>query len=66
MEGELVYDPFCGLGTVPYRAILKGRRGGGSELNTAYFLDQVHYLKSAEREFSMPGLFDFEKAEQSA
>ncbi|RKR46283.1 DNA methyltransferase [Paraburkholderia sp. BL17N1] len=55
---ELVYDPFCGLGTVPYRAILKGRRGGGSELNSTYFMDQVHYLKSAEREFSMPSLFD--------
>ena len=65
-EGDLVYDPFCGLGTVPYRAILKGRRGGGSELNTAYFLDQVHYLKAAEREFSMPGLFDFEEAGQPA
>ena len=23
-----------------------------------YFMDQVHYLKSAEREFSMPSLFD--------
>jgi hypothetical protein len=55
---ELVYDPFCGLGTVPYRAILKGRTGGGSELNPAYFTDQVHYLRSAEREFSMPSLFD--------
>lgn len=57
-KDELVYDPFCGLGTVPYRAILKGRRGGGSELNPTYFLDQVHYLKSAEREFTMPSLFD--------
>jgi len=57
-EGDLVYDPFCGLGSVPYRAILKGRKGGGSELNPVYFLDQVHYLKSAEREFSMPTLFD--------
>ena len=56
--GETVYDPFCGLGTVPYRAILKGRKGGGSELNPAYFLDQVHYLQAAEREFSMPSLFD--------
>lgn len=55
---ELVYDPFCGLGTVPYRAILKGRRGGGSELNPTYFMDQVHYLRAAEREFSMPSLFD--------
>lgn len=55
---ELVYDPFCGLGTVPYRAILKGRRGGGSELNAAYFMDQVHYLRAAERQFTMPTLFD--------
>jgi hypothetical protein len=23
-------------------------------------MDQVHYLKAAEREFSMPGLFEFE------
>jgi len=61
--GELVYDPFCGLGTVPYRAILKGRRGGGSELNPAYFLDQVHYLRSAERQVSMPSLFDALEAE---
>ncbi|RZL40151.1 MAG: DNA methylase N-4 [Rubrivivax sp.] len=58
MPGERVYDPFCGLGTVPYRAILKGRTGGGSELNPGYFLDQVHYLKTAELEFSMPSLFD--------
>lgn len=57
-EGDLVYDPFCGLGSVPYCAIKKGRLGGGSELNPAYFMDQVHYLKSAEREYSMPTLFD--------
>ncbi len=61
--GELVYDPFCGLGTVPYRAILKGRRGGGSELNAGYFMDQVHYLRSAEKQVSMPSLFDALEAE---
>lgn len=61
--GDLVYDPFCGLGTVPYRAILKGRRGGGSELNAAYFMDQVHYLRAAEREVTMPSLFDVLEAE---
>lgn len=64
--GERVYDPFCGLGTVPYRAILKGRTGGGSELNPAYFMDQVHYLKSAERQVSMPSLFDALEAEAEA
>ncbi len=57
--GELVYDPFGGLMTVPYRAIFKGRRGQASELNTGYFFDGVQYLKSAERAFSMPTLFDF-------
>ena len=57
-KGELVYDPFCGLGSVPYRAILKGRKGGGSELNPTYFMDQVHYLTSAEKQFQMPSLFD--------
>lgn len=61
--GETVYDPFCGLGTVPYRAILKGRKGGGSELNPAYFMDQVHYLRSAEKQVSMPSLFDALEAE---
>ncbi|MHB0992702.1 MAG: DNA methyltransferase, partial [Burkholderiales bacterium] len=61
-KGERVYDPFCGLGTVPYRAILKGRTGGGSELSASYFMDQVHYLQSAEKKVSMPSLFDFEDA----
>lgn len=57
---EIVYDPFGGLLTVPYRAILLGRRGAASELNTGYFFDGVHYCKSAERDFGMPSLFDFE------
>jgi len=61
-KGEHVYDPFSGLGTVPARAVALGRTGGGSELNPAYFLDQVHYLKAAEREFAMPDLFDLEAA----
>jgi len=61
--GERIYDPFCGLGTVPYRAIKKGRTGGGSELNPTYFMDQVHYLRAAEKEVSMPSLFALEEAE---
>ncbi len=66
MKGERVYDPFCGLGTVPVRAIKLGRTGGGSELNPAYFLDQVHYLRAAEREVSMPSLFAFEEMEANS
>ncbi|MBY0243440.1 MAG: DNA methylase N-4 [Burkholderiaceae bacterium] len=56
--GDVVYDPFCGLGTVPVRAMKLGRRGAGSELNPAYFADQVHYCRAMERELSMPTLFD--------
>lgn len=64
--GDLVYDPFHGLGTVGVRAIKAGRRAGGSELNPAYFLDQVHYLRAMEREVSMPTLFDFDEIERAA
>lgn len=64
MPGEVVYDPFHGLGTVGVRAIKKGRRAAGSELNAAYFKDQVHYLQAAEREFSMPTLFDLDEPEE--
>jgi hypothetical protein len=56
--GDVVYDPFCGLGTVPVRSMKLGRRGAGSELNSAYFADQVHYCRAMEREVSMPTLFD--------
>lgn len=63
MAGEVVYDPFHGLGTVGVRAIAKGRQARGSELSAAYFADQVHYLKAAEREASVPSLFDLDPVE---
>ncbi|WP_312911024.1 DNA methyltransferase [Stutzerimonas nitrititolerans] len=55
--GEVVHDPFGGLMTVPYRAVLKGRKGSASELNTGYFFDGVQYLQAAEKEMAMPDLF---------
>jgi len=60
-KGEVIYDPFHGLGTVGVRAIKLHRLARGSELSAAYFMDQVHYLRAAEREVSMPTLFDFEE-----
>jgi len=60
MKGETVYDPFGGLMTVPYRAILKGRKGRAAELNPSYFLDGASYCKAAENQISMPTLFDLE------
>jgi hypothetical protein len=63
MKGETVFDPFGGLMTVPYRAILKRRFGVGVELNPKYFLDGAYYCKAAENEMLMPSLFDLEKIE---
>jgi DNA modification methylase len=56
--GQEIYDPFGGLFTVPYRALKLGRRGRAAELSAAYFADGVKYLEAAEREMSMPSLFD--------
>jgi DNA modification methylase len=59
-KDDLIFDPFGGLQTVPYRALKMGRKGRASELNTSYFMDGVKYLVAAEKEMSMPSLFDFQ------
>lgn len=62
--GDLVADPFGGLGTVAYSAILRGRRGLSIELSADYHRDAVLYCKAAEAKVSMPTLFDFEEVTQ--
>jgi DNA modification methylase len=62
-KGDLVLDPFGGIGTVPYRAVLKGRRGYSIELSTDYFLDSVVYCEMAEQKASTPTLFDLAEME---
>jgi DNA modification methylase len=57
-EGEMVFDPFGGLFTVPVRALRLGRQGRAVELNPGYFLDGVKYLQATEANLSMPTLFD--------
>mgnify|MGYP000899802376 CR=1 FL=1 len=57
MPGEVVFDPFSGLGTVAYCAVRMGRRGLGVELNPAYHRDAVGYCQAAEREMAVPTLF---------
>lgn len=64
--GDLVYDPFGGLFTVPVRALKAGRRGRAAELNRGYFLDGVKYLEAEERKQDMPALFDLLDAELDA
>lgn len=56
--GDLVYDPFGGLFTVPVRANKLGRRGRSVELNPESFRDGVKYLEAGERKHQMPTLFD--------
>lgn len=59
--GDLVFDPFGGLSTVGVRAMHAGRRGRTVELNAGYFFDGVKYLQAAERDRTMPSLFDVEE-----
>lgn len=48
--GDLIFDPFGGIGTVPLVAIRMGRRGLMTELNPDYYRDAVGYLKAEEDE----------------
>jgi DNA modification methylase len=59
-RGEVVYDPFGGLMTVPYMAVKMGRYGIGHELNHQSFKDGLAYLKAADIEAAAPTLFDLE------
>jgi DNA modification methylase len=63
MPGELVFDPFSGLGTVALRALKLGRRGLGVELSPTYHDDAVHWLRQEERQQLTPSLFSLLEAE---
>jgi DNA modification methylase len=60
-KDDLVYDPFGGIMSVPYRAIQMGRKAKGVELNHGYWLDGVKYARSAEQKVTAPSLFDLMK-----
>jgi len=63
-EGELVLDPFSGLGTVPLFARRMGRVGYGVELNPTSHRDAVMYQAEEDRKGSIPTLFDLVGAEE--
>ena len=56
--GDVAFDPFSGLGTVPMVAVQMGRKGYGCELNPDSFADSVYYLRAEEAEMEQPSLFD--------
>jgi DNA modification methylase len=73
MPGELVLDPFAGIGTTPYCALKLGRRGAGVELSPDYFAAAAKHCAMAEADSRpVPTLFDaieagcFDAAEEVA
>lgn len=58
-EGDLVYDPFMGIGSTAYQALKMNRRAYGSELNSEYWGYSVGYAEQVEAEMSTPTLFDW-------
>lgn len=46
--GDIVLDPFAGIGSVPYQAVLMGRRGIGVELKDSYYIQAAKNLENAE------------------
>jgi hypothetical protein len=64
--GDLVFDPFGGLMTVPLRAVKHGRRGAAVELNPGYFADGVKLLREQDAGRATPSLFDLLAVEAAA
>lgn len=56
--GDLILDPFGGIGTVALQAMKAGRKGCIVELNNSYFRDAVGYLKAEDEKQDSPTLFD--------
>ena len=63
-EGDIVLDPFGGIGTVALTAMKMKRYGVSIELNNGYFRDSVGYLHSYEDNIDQPTLFDFTESEE--
>lgn len=62
--GETIFDPFAGVGSVPFRALKMDRKGVGIELNPSYFHDAAFYCRQAAEEKATPSLFDVIEAER--
>lgn len=58
-KGEVIFDPFSGIGSTGYISLKEDRKYRGHELNFGYWVDSCSYLKSAEDEKLLPSLLDF-------
>ena len=52
---DIVFDPFNGIGSTTYQAILMGRRALGSELKESYFLQSQSNTEMALKEYIIHG-----------
>lgn len=57
-KGDVVLDPFAGIGSVPGKAVEMGRIGIGFELKESYFRYACKYLAEAEQLAKTETLFD--------
>ncbi|MCF2498346.1 DNA methyltransferase [Dyadobacter chenhuakuii] len=46
--GDVVADPFNGIGSTVYQAVKMGRYGDGCELKTEYWQDSIKHVRSAD------------------
>ena len=57
-KNDIVFDPFSGVGSTVYQAVLQGRRGIGIELKESYFNAAVKNCRNAETRMNGASLFD--------
>ena len=52
---DIVLDPFAGIGSVPYQAVIMGRRGLGVELKDSYFAQAINNMELAAADYEAKG-----------
>lgn len=52
---DIVLDPFAGIGSVPYQAVVMGRRGLGIELKESYFVQGEANMQNAVARYQETG-----------
>lgn len=57
-KGDVVFDPFAGIGSTGHEALRMGRKFVGIELKPSYWRTAVGYLTKAEALAAQPTLFD--------
>lgn len=56
-RGDVVFDPFCGIGSTPYEAVRLGRKGLGIELKRSYWEASVDLMRGLDDRLAERTLF---------